>query len=1084
MLEKIQKLFDEKIDDYIKWQKSSEWDEAYKWDILAELSSALEQYNSANAQNINDIISLYQKHNPQSGQFVRFTYFSDLEEGLKSNTELVADFINKIWTREYERANEIYTSFSYNKRSLGTPGMGYFSAGKDPVGRPLFRGEFLDGLTTTLDLQAEFTSNSDKYRYYCEAVDAIAELLLPALKSNNYSESFYSYPAICAQDFLYFNFFNWSDKRLLYFISKFIDQADSNSIAGPQASDLSKKQYAMHYETLKVSVSFGQGAAARVPWFGFDFGNKYGFSPTLLYYPEHKTLLLTYDSTKDKAPEYSWQGVDNYQTVDDYFADKNISDPGTMKYGDSRVYKSYDTNDQLPETIIEDIKHIVNEYKKQLTNIRSNQVSLPEDILHIRDKVKSFMDNNPEWREDNESWSLRQGQIDDAVNDFQEKFSPDKLSAMTDDEILRWIPYRQDTTKDGLSYTLEFGPVIGKIGGIGGGSAGKMGYYQGKDGEWKTLKNKVTTREDVLRHRRIDIEILNVMYGHIASDDFSGLRDYINGLRNHDGGDEDRYKEIVPGLVWVRKYFMVMFPEKFIAIYGAKFIKLLEDFAQIGSINAGGQDWDYSLWYEKMNRISLIAADLNITNYELSKILWKLIQGIHSEGNGMSYLTDITLNTILYGPPGTGKTYRTRQLAEPFTRQSRSKDKKRIDIINDFVTEATLYDVIGFTMAYTFDDKQSVSVTDLLSSELIRHRFDNTRPKNERSSVWGRLQLHTSDDCPNVNYAKRSAPHYFWKEPDSTWRLVDDEAKQEILDKYADVVESLDRLSEDGVDEEANFVDFITFHQSYSYEEFVEGIRPDTSDEEESDGSLRYVMKDGVFKQVCKKAQQDPDNNYLLIIDEINRGNISKIFGELITLLEPNKRLGADEELIVTLPYSQKPFGVPKNVYVLGTMNTADRSIALLDVALRRRFDFVELMPDYKRVDFEVDGVHIGALLELINNKIEVMTSRDYQIGHSYLMHAKTTEELHKAWYNRVMPLLLEYFYNDWEKLIDVVGKYQEQAQTGFIDIQSAKHIQRLFGTETEYSEAVVGNVKEYSPQALPSALKALYETQSADKPV
>ena len=133
----------------------------------------------------------------------------------------------------------------------------------------------------------------------------------------------------------------------------------------------------------------------------------------------------------------------------------------------------------------------------------------------------------------------------------------------------------------------------------------------------------------------------------------------------------------------------------------------------------------------------------------------------------------------------------------------------------------------------------------------------------------------------------------------------------------------------------------VTFHQSFAYEDFVEGIRPKLDDE-----GIGYELRDGVFKRIVNAARENPERRYVLIIDEINRGNIPKIFGELITLIEDSKRLGETDGMSVTLPYSNEEFGVPSNLYIIGTMNTADRSILLLDTALRRRFDFVEMMPD------------------------------------------------------------------------------------------------------------------------------------------
>lgn len=220
----------------------------------------------------------------------------------------------------------------------------------------------------------------------------------------------------------------------------------------------------------------------------------------------------------------------------------------------------------------------------------------------------------------------------------------------------------------------------------------------------------------------------------------------------------------------------------------------------------------------------------------------------------------------------------------------------------------------------------------------------------------------------------------------------------------------------------------ITFHQSYSYEDFIEGLRPITGE----DGQVSYEIEAGSFKQLCQQAKNNPTSRYAVFIDEINRGNISKIFGELITLIETDKRAeyAADGKLIkgmeIELPYSKEKFGVPVNIDIYGTMNTADRSIALLDTALRRRFVFEELMPqvnvipgiDDTGIISTLEGeLDLRLLLTTMNKRIEFLLHRDLTLGHAYLMRVKTLEQLIEVFQQQFIPLLQEYFYNDWQQL-------------------------------------------------------------------
>ena len=240
----------------------------------------------------------------------------------------------------------------------------------------------------------------------------------------------------------------------------------------------------------------------------------------------------------------------------------------------------------------------------------------------------------------------------------------------------------------------------------------------------------------------------------------------------------------------------------------------------------------------------------------------------------------------------------------------------------------------------------------------------------------------------------------------------------------------------------AGRIAFTTFHQSYGYEEFIEGIKP-IIDENENKQDIGYTIEPGVFKKFCDNAKsitrtstgiestviEENTEPYVFIIDEINRGNISKIFGELITLIESTKRAGMSEAASAILPYSGDEFSVPSNVYILGTMNTADRSIALMDTALRRRFQFVEMMPDsdvLRKIHADkVEDLDVAAMLDKINERIEYLYDREHTIGHAFFTDLKddaTLEKLQSIFEKSVIPLLQEYFYEDYQKIQLVLG--------------------------------------------------------------
>lgn len=379
----------------------------------------------------------------------------------------------------------------------------------------------------------------------------------------------------------------------------------------------------------------------------------------------------------------------------------------------------------------------------------------------------------------------------------------------------------------------------------------------------------------------------------------------------------------------------------------------------------------------------------------------------------------LALNTILYGPPGTGKTWTLRnEYMERFTERTAALSKE--EFAANLVAEMTWWQVITMVML----EIKTGKVSAILQHPLMQARIRQASNRNPRAAVWAHLQMHTKADCPEVKYAKRYEPLLFSKDAKSVWSIDEALAAEET----SDLVETLERFRgfKPGQGALIKRYEFTTFHQSYSYEDFIEGIKPVMS--EDVTDTLTYEVKPGIFKTMAQKALADPSHDYALLIDEISRGNVANIFGELIALIEDDKRQGAQNELCARLPYSRDEFVVPKNLYIIGAMNTADRSVEALDTALRRRFTFVAISPQPNLIPQPANlDVDLRKLLGVINTRIEKLLDKDHCIGHSYFMgimaNADPLAELRHVFAMKILPLLEEYFYGDPAKIGMVLGE-------------------------------------------------------------
>ncbi|WP_201611840.1 McrB family protein [Psychrobacter immobilis] len=392
------------------------------------------------------------------------------------------------------------------------------------------------------------------------------------------------------------------------------------------------------------------------------------------------------------------------------------------------------------------------------------------------------------------------------------------------------------------------------------------------------------------------------------------------------------------------------------------------------------------------------------------------------------------INIIYTGVAGTGKTYRLLQIAQQYTDYlPRINDK---ELLGQLLHELSWRDVVCLIFLDFKSKKQDlVKVPEIVNHEFfVSKAAQNSRDKNLSNTAWSVLQMHTPASSQTVSYKNRASQAYFDKDNSGAWYFL-----PESMDLLSNLAQQLADFQQAQCENNSQNQEFrqqrfsmVSFHQAYGYEEFVEGIRPvmaASSHTTNSSSQMSYAIQDGAFLKLCQRAAHDPEQRYAMLIDEINRANVSRVFGELLSLIEADKRAGMANAMTVNLAYSGRTFSVPANVDIYATMNTQDHSLAPLDMALRRRFRFVdcppqpELLPvislnqesetaDSGTLNSEIitpaQTINLAKLLTGLNNRITQTLGAEAQLGHAFLWSVASLELLQTVLAEQIIPQLAQ----------------------------------------------------------------------------
>ena len=401
-------------------------------------------------------------------------------------------------------------------------------------------------------------------------------------------------------------------------------------------------------------------------------------------------------------------------------------------------------------------------------------------------------------------------------------------------------------------------------------------------------------------------------------------------------------------------------------------------------------------------------------------------------------------NIIYTGVAGTGKTYQLQQIAKQYT--------ELLPVVNaDKLLKALLEplswrEVICLIFLNNYQQgRKLLKVPEIIDHQFFRMKAQlNDRKENLNQTAWGTLMMYSDKNSVRVKYHRRASQSYFDKDDSSNWFLLADSLPlladlQNKLDDYQAAIHS--QFQPNYLQPKLERFSFVSFHQAYGYEEFVEGIRPHIAD----NGQMSYRIESGAFLRLCQQAKHDPSHRYAMLIDEINRANVARVFGELMSLIEPSKRAGQTDSLSVNLAYSRQPFSVPSNVDIYASMNSQDHSLSPLDMAFRRRFEFIECQPQPQLLGkVMANGIEIdlAKLLTVLNERISQNLAKDSQLGHSFLWGIDSLHALSAAFSQSIIPQVAQACQHHGQILQAIFGQtfirlVDNKKATGFMAQQA-----------------------------------------------